>query len=129
MFEIGVRARFAAAHWLRGYEGRCRRLHGHNWTVEARVVGPATDRAGMLLDFHALRRMLEEALEELDHACLNELPAFGEEGDNPTAENLARHIYRRVGSALRHLRPDLRLSAVRVWESPDTWAAYREDDA
>ncbi|MCW8988646.1 MAG: 6-carboxytetrahydropterin synthase, partial [Gammaproteobacteria bacterium] len=24
---------FAAAHYLRNYEGACNRLHGHNWKV------------------------------------------------------------------------------------------------
>ena len=33
MFEIEIRRTFAAAHQLKGYDGDCRNLHGHNYSV------------------------------------------------------------------------------------------------
>ena len=38
MFEIKVSAEFEAAHRIAGYKGKCDRLHGHSWTVEAAVT-------------------------------------------------------------------------------------------
>jgi 6-pyruvoyltetrahydropterin/6-carboxytetrahydropterin synthase len=39
--------------------------------------------------------------------------------ENPTAENLARHIFLRVSER------GLRLSEVRLWETPSSCATYR----
>ena len=37
MFEIEIRRTFAAAHQLKGYDGDCRNLHGHNYSVVVTV--------------------------------------------------------------------------------------------
>ncbi|MDD5437365.1 MAG: 6-carboxytetrahydropterin synthase, partial [Candidatus Omnitrophica bacterium] len=47
MFEIKVKADFSAAHNLREYEGKCERLHGHNWAVEAVFRYKTLDRNGL----------------------------------------------------------------------------------
>ena len=39
MFEIHVSAEFEAAHRVVNYPGKCDRIHGHSWTVEAVVTG------------------------------------------------------------------------------------------
>ena len=44
---------FAAAHFLRGYEGECSRLHGHNWKVEVQVTTTTLDDVGMGMDFNS----------------------------------------------------------------------------
>ena len=51
MFEVRVTADFAAAHFLRDYNGKCENLHGHNYKVYAHVKGPELNEGGMLLDF------------------------------------------------------------------------------
>ena len=48
MYRIRVIDGFSAAHQLKGYEGRCEGLHGHNWKVEAEVEGDNLDDVGML---------------------------------------------------------------------------------
>ena len=48
MFELTVKAEFEAAHQINGYQGKCQRLHGHNWSVEAVVEGNKIDEIGML---------------------------------------------------------------------------------
>ena len=60
MYEIKVRSNFAAAHNLRNYRGKCERLHGHNWTVEAvfRYASLAPD--GMAIDFKIGRASCRE---------------------------------------------------------------------
>jgi len=37
VYEIYVKDHFAAAHSLKGYDGNCSRIHGHNWIVEAYI--------------------------------------------------------------------------------------------
>jgi len=128
LYELTVRTRFAAAHFLEDYAGPCSRLHGHTWFVEAAVKGDALDQKGMLIDFQDLKGALKKIVGELDHQNLNELDAFKGTGkQNPTAENLAQYIYQRLKRELPLNGEVVKISAVRVWESPDAWASYRED--
>ena len=48
MYVVGVQAHYDSAHVLRKQRGRCERLHGHRYVVEAALAGDklATVRAG-----------------------------------------------------------------------------------
>jgi len=128
LFELTVRRRFAAAHRLEGHAGQCADLHGHTWTVEVLVAGGQLDRCGMLVDFKVLKEVVDGIVRQFDHKYLNQLQCLGTaQRANPTAENLAEFIYRGVGEALTRLAPGVAPKAVRVWESPDASATYRED--
>ena len=123
MFEIEVSAAFEAAHFIRGYEGKCARLHGHNWRVEAIVRGEELDKLGMLVDFKILKTELNKILDEFDHRFLNELDTFAEE--NTTAENLARKIYKQLAIS-EIFSGSTKLHAVKVHESPNSCVTYYE---
>lgn len=124
MFEIRVKEEFEAAHRVAGYPGKCDRMHGHSWTVEAVVSGSKLDELGMLVDFKAVKGALKEILDELDHRYLNELEPFAS-GMNPTAENLAKHVYEMMaGAALFVENKNASLAAVTVWESPRSSVTY-----
>lgn len=123
MYEIEVRAAFEAAHFIHGYNGKCARLHGHNWEVVAVVRGEKLDALGMLIDFKILKGELNKVLDEFDHRFLNELETFAEE--NPTAENLARKIFQRL--ALSEIfSGSVKLYAIKVCESPNSCVTYHE---
>lgn len=124
MYELKAEGAFEAAHQIKDYPGKCARLHGHNWVVQAVVRGHTLDELGMLVDFKTVKALLGEVLERFDHRYLNELAPFSQ-GVNPTAENLARVIY----EALAEKAPlaeaaDVRLAAVTVWESPKSSVTY-----
>lgn len=123
MFEIEVSAAFEAAHFIEGYAGKCARLHGHNWTVEAIIRGEELDKLGMLVDFKILKTELKKILDEFDHRFLNELETFAQ--DNPTAENIARKIYRQLAPS-KIFSGSTKLYAVRVHESPNSCVTYYE---
>jgi 6-pyruvoyltetrahydropterin/6-carboxytetrahydropterin synthase len=89
------------------------------------VEGTELDSIGMLVDFKKLKEILKGITEEFDHTFLNEHEAFN--GKNPTAENIARYIYQVYAEKLRAENPSVRLSDVRVWESPGSSVTYRED--
>ena len=125
MYELTVRSDFEAAHQIDGYEGKCRRLHGHNWSVEAVVIGRQLDRLGMLIDFKVLKAALNGVLEELDHQYLNELEAF--ESMNPTAENLARWIFERLSASEIFSSGSARVSAIKIYETPRSCVIYKPD--
>ena len=35
MFLLNVKAHYDSAHFLRNYHGKCEKLHGHHYVVEA----------------------------------------------------------------------------------------------
>ncbi len=123
MYEIEVRQAFEAAHIINGYDGKCARLHGHNWEVVAIVRGEKLDALGMLIDFKIVKAQLKKILDEFDHRFLNDLEPFAEE--NPTAENLARKIFERLSSS-EIFNGSAKLYAVKVCESPNSSVTYRE---
>ena len=126
MFELTVRAEFEAAHQINGYNGKCQRLHGHNWSVEALVEGRELDKLGMLIDFKILKAELNKVLDDLDHRYLNDLLAFSE-GLNPTAENLARYIFDKLSASEIFKDTTAHLKAIRVYESPRSCVTYTAD--
>ena len=123
MFEIEIERCFSAAHQLRGYNGNCSNLHGHNYRVTVTVRSNELDRIGIALDFRKLKQELDSLLEEYDHRNLSELPEFQEL--NPTSEVLARTIYRRMGEKMNG--GPIRVWKVRVGESDSSAVTYSED--
>ena len=124
MFELMITVDFEAAHRLPEYDGKCCRLHGHNWKVEVFVQGKDLDATGMLIDFQVLKAAVGEVTVTLDHYYLNELPPF--QNVNPTAENIAKYYYDKL-TQQPMFADNVRVSAVRVWESPRSAAKYRPD--
>ena len=125
MYTLKVEEAFEAAHRVAGYPGKCDRLHGHSWVVEAEVQGKELDELGMLVDFKVIKKALQEVLESFDHCYLNELAPF-KAGLNPTAENLARIIFEKL-EGHEVFQCDSHLSAVTVFESPKTSVTYTKD--
>ena len=125
LFELTVKAEFEAAHQINGYKGKCQRLHGHNWAVEAIVEGNELDELGMLIDFKILKAELNNVLDELDHRYLNELQIFAIK--NPTAENLAKYVFDNLSASEIFTNSKARLKAIRVFESPRSCVTYTED--
>jgi len=111
---------FSAAHQLRGYQGKCERLHGHNWRVRVAVRSGKLDDAGMVIDFHDLDDIIRKAVAGLEDTLLNEVAPFDER--NPSAEEIARHVAGEVGKSLA--RKDIRVDRVEVWENDRSCAVY-----
>ncbi|MBQ9338266.1 MAG: 6-carboxytetrahydropterin synthase QueD [Lentisphaeria bacterium] len=122
MFELDIHKEFSAAHSLRGYNGNCANLHGHNWTVQVFIRAEKLNEIGIAMDFKVLKKELDAVLAELDHKNLNEHPHFKE--TNATSENLAMYIYRRLKPAVD--LAGVKLDRVRVCESPTSGATYSE---
>jgi 6-pyruvoyltetrahydropterin/6-carboxytetrahydropterin synthase len=121
MYEVRIDEEFSAAHALRGYKGKCERLHGHNWKVEVYVRGARLDEVGMLVDFRELKAATRRVMHHLDHRNLNELKPFDTEV-NPSSEHLAGFILHEVAGQIDNDR--VKVYKVRVWETPSTSATY-----
>ena len=122
MFELVFQSHFAAAHNLRGYQGSCERLHGHNWKVDIALRAEKLDPLGMVVDFRDVKAIAHGLLDSLDHRYLNELAPFQEV--NPTTENVAKWIF----EELRSLLPaSVKVHKVTAWESDHCGASYMLD--
>jgi 6-pyruvoyltetrahydropterin/6-carboxytetrahydropterin synthase len=123
MYEIVVEQHFEAAHFLRGYKGKCENLHGHRYTVIVRLKGLKLNEIGLVYDFTDAKRHLGGIIAGYDHTSLNGVPPFDE--INPSAENIAGTIYRELKSRLE--KEPVAISAVEVWENPQQGIVYRPD--
>lgn len=122
MYEVFVEREFSAAHCLRGYKGKCEELHGHNWLVQVYVGAKELNEIGLGIDFHDVKKAMDVILKELDHKNLNELPYFA--NDNPSSENIARHIYQRLSGKINSDR--VKVTRVRVQETSTSGVYYSE---
>jgi len=122
MFEVSVSMNFSAAHNLRGYQGKCEALHGHNWKVEVVLRADRLDKIGMVEDFTFIKGKLKEILALFDHKYLNTLSYFKKM--NPTSENIAKIVYGKMKERMKG--SSVLVDCVKVWETDTSVASYRE---
>lgn len=117
MYTISKRFDFAASHQLNDLPNghKCARFHGHNYTVELVLTAPALNRYGFVEDYGDLKPFKQFIDSTLDHRHLNDIIATA-----PTAENLAKWLFDKARAWWDCV------VAVRVSETPNTWAEYRE---
>ncbi|MFQ6122627.1 MAG: 6-carboxytetrahydropterin synthase QueD [Dehalococcoidales bacterium] len=123
MYQISVENHFDAAHFLRGYQGKCEALHGHRFRVVVKVSTSGLDEIGIAYDFMELKQHLNDILSRFDHTCLNDVPPF--DRINPSSENIAATIYSELQRKLTGA--PVSISGIEVWESPQTGVIYSPD--
>ncbi len=116
MFRISKEFHFSASHQLAHLRAdhQCARLHGHNYIVVVELAAPALNGDGFVRDYHELAPLKTYIDSHFDHRHLNDVL-----NEPSTAENLARHFF----DWCRARWPEV--SAVKVSETPKTWAEYR----
>jgi 6-pyruvoyltetrahydropterin/6-carboxytetrahydropterin synthase len=122
MYEIYVAARFEAAHSLVGDFGPATRMHGHTYRMEVILRGQHLGDDGTLYDIGELGQAIGELAGSMHYRDLNEIPGLQEV--NTTAEAVASYCWEKLAEPLRGQGLDS--LTVRIWESPDAYAA-RED--
>ncbi|NEN74835.1 6-carboxytetrahydropterin synthase QueD [Pelistega sp. NLN82] len=133
---------FDSSHLLDGHDGKCKNLHGHTYKLEVEVSGTLHDsgpKEGMVIDFSDLKAVVKtHIVDKMDHAFLynqyNEREAtiakMLEEWQlktyaltqRTTAEVMSRHIFKVLQS---HQLP---VTRVRLWETPNSYSEYDEND-
>ena len=113
--EIFREFTFEAAHRLPNVPPghKCARLHGHSFRVAVHVTG-VVDAAGWVMDFQDIKDAFAPLSDQLDHHYLNDVEGLG----NPTSENLANWIWKRLAGTLP-------LSQVVVRETCTSGCIYR----
>jgi 6-pyruvoyltetrahydropterin/6-carboxytetrahydropterin synthase len=123
VFEICVEAQFSAAHSLAGYDGDCRHVHGHNWTVEVFVRCRELNAVGIGIDFRSIKQVVRGIIADIDHSYLNDHPEF--KGSNPSSENIARFLYLNLREKINS--DAAMVSKVKVSETRSSGVYYWEE--
>lgn len=140
MYYLKTSSSFDSAHFLSGYDGKCKNIHGHRWTIEVKIKGTelknSGNEKGMLTDFGSLKKTVRDLAESFDHAFIYEknslkpatIQALEDEDFRlievpfrPTAENFAHYFY-------GVLSENFDMEDVTVYETPDNCAVYWEGE-
>ncbi|MFE3328603.1 6-pyruvoyl tetrahydropterin synthase family protein [Streptomyces sp. NPDC059176] len=119
MLSISKEFHFSASHVLDHLppDHPCGRMHGHNYifVIELTATPDELTEAGFVRDYRDLAEFKNWIDTTLDHRHLNDcIPER-----NPSAENIAMWVYEMWSPRI----PEL--VAIRVSETPKTWAEYR----
>jgi 6-pyruvoyltetrahydropterin/6-carboxytetrahydropterin synthase len=137
-------------HRLSKHPEKCRFPHGHSLRIEVVVRGRELDEHDMVCDFKAIKALVADIIDRLDHGMalnstdpqLEGLRAIGDrvllfEDMDPTSEVVARWIYQEMAKRLKSttsietpagisysLPAGLELERIRVWETATSWGEY-----
>ena len=125
MYRLQVKGHIDSAHYIASYKGKCSRVHGHRWDIEAVLEGSKLDYMNMVADFGEVKACMDYVLDRLDHQILNNV--LNE--NDVTAEYLARYLFKEIDMAVKakmeHLeRRGIHLARITIWESPDCCVKY-----
>lgn len=138
---------FDAGHRVYKHESKCNNIHGHRYVVEVDCTG-SLDTIGRVIDFSVIKAVCGKWLDDyMDHGMIlwrddplcnlwaklgshthgHELAEYGPHkyyvmDSNPTAENLAEHLYYKFNDMLAEYY--VRVVAVRIYETPNCMAEY-----
>jgi len=138
LYQVGIKRKFVARHYLVGDFGDESRPHEHVYTAEWTCSAEGLDGSGFAVDISIMESTLEQVLKGISGRLLNDLEFFqswkpgGEPGRQtgcqPSVENVARFILTELFSSLERQRYDTCIiseAEVRIWESETAWASYR----
>jgi 6-pyruvoyltetrahydropterin/6-carboxytetrahydropterin synthase len=143
LITITRRLEFDAGHRIPQHANQCRHLHGHRYALEITVTGELVQAEGepdqgMVADFSEVKAIAQRVVVDVwDHAFLvwrqdrpvvdflATLPGHRtiEFDQPPTAEHLAATAFQRLDAAIAaRYGARIRLSRVRLYETPNAWA-------
>jgi len=126
MYQVGIRNRFQARHFLRGDFGPESSPHEHTYALEWRCRTDSLDGNGFAVDIALMEELLQQEVDGVRGRLLNDMEFF--QARQPSVENMARFFHRRLSDALEARGyPVARItgSELRIWESESAWASYR----
>ncbi len=140
MYILRTESDFDAAHFLKGYEGKCSNIHGHRWKIVVEVgqeqLQTEGNVRGMVVDFSELKADVKKIADGFDHKLIIEegslkaktIEALREEDFaivsipfRPTAENFSKYIFDEM------IKLGYHVVQTTVYETPNNCATYREN--
>ena len=145
--KIGKIIQWDMGHRVLNHRSICKGLHGHRYKAEICVEGElvlesGASEEGMVIDFADIKKVALKFIQaELDHAFMvwdkdEELLEFFNKSKGhkpvivpftPTAENVAAYIFQQLQDKFTDVfKTGLRLQSVKLWETPSSYALYKE---
>jgi 6-pyruvoyltetrahydropterin/6-carboxytetrahydropterin synthase len=121
MFTISVEKHFRASHQLTLPDGSKESVHQHDWVVTADVSSEKLNNMGVVMDFQALKAMMDKTVCGFENSALESIGYFQQ--NNPSAENVAKYIYDKLRI---ELPKGVKLRNIRVAEEPGCSAKFHE---
>jgi 6-pyruvoyltetrahydropterin/6-carboxytetrahydropterin synthase len=119
LFTISVETQFLASHQLTLPNGSKEPLHTHNWLVTVDVSGKKLNKMGLLMDFHRLKKAVDNITAQFGPGPLEKSDFFKQ---NPSsAEMVAEYIYQTLEP---QLPVGVKLISVKVVEEPGFSAKF-----
>jgi 6-pyruvoyltetrahydropterin/6-carboxytetrahydropterin synthase len=124
---------FDSAHRVMDHESKCKMLHGHRYVVEASFSAKDLDAVGRIIDFGLIREILGKWIDDnFDHTAIlyekdknlgeNISKITGQKiyyiAENPTAENIAKHLFEDICPQLFANYP-VKCVSIRIHETPN----------
>jgi 6-pyruvoyltetrahydropterin/6-carboxytetrahydropterin synthase len=145
VIRISKEFTFDMAHALLGYDGLCKNIHGHSYTLVVTVIGlPLQDKSspkiGMLIDFKDLKHIIKkQIIDRFDHALVLNSDSPKDLVDiliknydkiilldyQPTTENMIADM---AGQIKDLLPGNLELFSLRLRETPSSYAEWFASD-
>ena len=143
MFTLKSEIQFDMAHYLSGYVGKCKNIHGHRYRLVVKVSSQTLHESGQLRgmvdDFSEVKAVLKEDHDLFDHKLVIEeneegkrvVEKLNESGKvfeilfvpyRPTAEEMSRHIFNEIK------KRGVRVTEVELFETPTNSCIYTEED-
>ena len=143
MFLLKSKVEFDMAHYLSGYTGKCSNIHGHRYTLVAKLKSNTLKEEGQLRgmvdDFSNFKKVLKDIAEDFDHKLIIENNSEGKKVAEslkglpnnfnilmvpyrPTAEEMSRDIFNKIKSK------GFKIFEVELYETPSNSCIYREEE-
>ena len=125
MYQVGIKNRFRASHFLIGDFAEEASPHEHEYVVEWICATHILDENGFSVDIAVMEEELQNLVDQIRGKLLNDLEFFKDR--QVSVENMAHYIHTALVQALE--RRSFALEAVvefqvKIWESETAWAAY-----
>ena len=125
---------FCAGHRVKGHEGKCRHLHGHNYIVYI-TAQAELDSIGRVIDFSILKQKFGDYIDknfdhgfllwDIDREAIESVSLVGRQKlfllpYNPTAENIAKFLLEKSAEILG--TDEVRVTSVKIYETENCFA-------
>lgn len=141
MITCTRRLEFDAAHRIINHESKCKMLHGHRYALEATFTTNETveentlDNLGRVIDFGVIKELLGNWIDtNLDHNTIlsihdknlgDQISSITEQNiyympENPTAENIAQHIFKEICPKL-FADQEVKCLKIKLYETPNCY--------
>jgi 6-pyruvoyl-tetrahydropterin synthase len=125
MYQVGIKNRFRASHFLVGDFAEETRPHEHEYVVEWICATNVLDENGFSVDIAVMEEELQNLVDRIRGKLLNDLEFFKDR--QVSVENMAHYIHTALVGALERRSFSLESIVefqVKIWESETAWAAY-----